>query len=175
MEGCLFTAGASRVCPDFHRIGLLSILSSSHLSSLLMSRPICQFQFLEWKAHRLSVNYASGCAVWLRILLIVEFCYLLNFANFPAFYLGYSIQCSLCVELLQVSVESRQLWTMKSWISMINEEEHVSRKLHVEKGWLVADQWVNLVTTRLWVVLRITESNYRQYYLCWNARRKKKY
>ena len=87
----------------------------SHLSSC--PDPYASSSFWsEWKAHRLSVNYASGCAVWLRILLIVEFCYLLNFANFPAFYLGYSIRCSLCVELLQVSVESRQLWTMKSWI-----------------------------------------------------------
>ena len=166
MEGCLFTAGASRVCPDFHRIWLLSILS--YLISPLVPDASCRF-WSEWKAHRLSVNSVSGCAVWLvkNVLcgivpcIYFAFCYLLNFAHFPAFYRGCSIQWSLCVELLQVSVESRQLSAMKSWIPWLMRKNMFSRNLHVDKkGWLVADRWVNLVTTRLWAVLRITESNY---------------
>ena len=98
MEGCLFTAGASRVCPDFHRIGLLSILSIlSYLISFLVPYASCSI-WNEWKAQRFSVNYASRCAIGLVINVFCgivpcidfAFSYLLNFAHFPAFYLGYS-------------------------------------------------------------------------------------
>ena len=50
-----------------------------------------------------------------------KLCYLLNFAKFPAFYLDYSTQYSLCVELLQVS--DNEIMN-----SMINEEGHVFEK-----------------------------------------------